>query len=127
VTRWRFRRDEREPMALGRLIIMNLHRDVAAKILNHSRWRFDCFLPSLQRLLAAIVVLDGKLGVREFLPDRSVVRRDRHNPSAQFDDGWLIVGFFCNRELLAQLRNISAAQRVGAAKPESETEYDQPI
>jgi hypothetical protein len=25
------------------------------------------------------------------------------------------------------LRNISAAQRVGAAKPESETEYDQPI
>jgi hypothetical protein len=29
--------------------------------------------------------------------------------------------------LFAQLRNISAAQRGDAAKPESETEYDQPI
>jgi hypothetical protein len=114
-------------MSLGICVILQLHSKVAAKILNRGRRSFHRFLPRFQSFTDTIVVLDFELPLHDILPGVGIARHNRDDAPIQFDNRWLIVGFFCNRDLFAQLRNISAAQRVEAAKPESETEYDQPI
>ncbi len=114
-------------MSFGICVILQLHGKVAAKIFNRGRRSFHRFLPRFQSFTDTIVVLDFELPLHDILPGVGIARHNRDDAAIQFDSSWLILGFFCNRELFAQLRNISAAQRMKAAKPESETEYDQPM
>jgi len=114
-------------MSFGICVILQLYGKVAAKVFDRGRRSFHRFLPRFQSFTEAIVVLDFELPLRDVLPGVGIARHNRDDAPIQFNNRWLIVGVFCNCELFAQLRNISAAQRVKAAKPESETEYDQPI
>ena len=114
-------------MSFGICVILQLHGKVAAKMFDRGRRSFHRFLPRFQSFSDAIVVFDFELPLHDILPGVRIIRHNCNDAPIQFDNRWLIVGFFCSHELFAQLRNISAAQRVGVAKPESETEYDQPI
>ena len=68
----------------------------------------DRLLPGIQCLRAAIVVLGGKLCVRQLLPDRGVIRRNRNDAPAQLDDGHLVARLFRLRELFLQLRDVAS-------------------
>jgi hypothetical protein len=46
--------------------------------------------------------------VRQFLPDCGVIRCDRNDAPAQFDDGGLVLRFFRGRELFSQLCDIAS-------------------
>jgi len=114
-------------MSFGICVILQLHGKVAAKMFDRGRRSFHRFLPRFQSFSDAIVVFDFELPLHDILPGVRIIRHNCNDAPIQFDNRWLIVSFFCNRELFAQLRNISAAQRVEATKPESQTEYDEPM
>jgi hypothetical protein len=65
------------------------------------------------------------LGARESFPRIDVVRSERHDAAAQFDDSCLVLRFVGGRELGAQLREVTRRGPRSGNREREKNRYDQ--